>query len=417
MAHQSGEPAAGHHGVVVEQHQEAAAGLPQGAVVGGGEAQVAAVGQEAQARPARRLLGQVLAGAVVGAVVDHQQLVVGPLGALAHALQAEPVELQVAEGDDRDRDRREGLLEARQQGAIALLPGVGAGEGAPGLDGLRRLLGEGGGDLPFELLRRLGQPHQRRERRHLGQRHRDQRLAGGQDLVDLDRVGGLGERGAQEGQEQDVEARQPARQLGVGLLAGEGDVRQRRQAGEVGAPGRAHQHEVPVRPAAGELLDQLGVEPVGDRPVVAHRHPPLLRDRSIGPRRDRGRPRRDLDEVLEVAGVAQQQDVVVLALAGAHQEVRGGEHQPGALQQVGLARHHLRPVAGEPGVVVHAVVDQRPGQLARGAPGEPAPERQLHQGDRRPQAGVAAQDVEAGEQLGLAGGVERVGVDVQPRPA
>ncbi len=71
------------------------------------------------------------------------------------------------------------------------------------------------------------------------------------------------------GRMRDVHPGEPGRDLRIRLLPGKLHVGELREAARVGRVGRAHEDEVPVGPPLGQVGDEVGVEPVGDRAVVA----------------------------------------------------------------------------------------------------------------------------------------------------
>ncbi len=181
-----------------------------------------------------------------------------------------------------------------------------------------------------------------------------------------------------------------------------GETRQRRKVRRFRV---ADEREVPVGPRAGDVGDQFAVEPVCDGSVVA--------DVQWAARFASGR--RDAGEVIDVGGIADQDNAILLPGKPGLQSARRRNDDIGHGDQRVLLREHGRSVGGEAGVLVHAVVyDRHPQQVAEGER-ERSPERELHQ--RHGTADGVATEFEGDDpgQLPRERGVERVPIRIQLR--
>ena len=107
-------------------------------------------------------------------------------------------------------------LDPLAEGRVARLPGVGASHLAPAAGKVLPRLGQRPLERRTEVLGAVVEDDEIAERLELGQPPRDDRLSGREVLVQLHRIGRLGERRPPERDRAHVEARGPARELAVG---------------------------------------------------------------------------------------------------------------------------------------------------------------------------------------------------------
>ncbi len=245
-------------------------------------------------------------------------------------------------------------------------------------------------------------------RGQLGERGRDHVEAERHHLVELHRVGGLGQRRAAERDDPGVELPGEPGERDVGALAQEVDVRQPREPADVGAVGRADQHERPLRASFRQLGHQAGVEPLRDRTEV-----PDDRARHLGGQPGPRRP----GPARPVAPVGNADGVEVDASCGRLQRPGRGEHEVRLGKQPLLLTQHGFRVGREAGVVVEQVVHHRPAERPAQPLRQRAPERELADDGRLLDPGLAAERLDRLDHSRQAARVDRVPVDVEPASA
>ena len=215
-------------------------------------------------------------------------------------------------------------------------------------------LGERGVELREELLVPARQIRQRRVRQELGQRGGDDGLAAVEVLVELDRVGRLGDVVDEERDDADVEVPEEPGHLGVRPLAEQTHVRKPRERREIHVEVPAGQHDRRLGVAPGDLLQERHIHPRRQRAVVADdrmangaEYVVLAVGRAIV---------LGIDAVLRQDEVARGPIPLLPQTVGRHDRRIGGAHQGR------FARQDLLPEARKVRPLVHAVVDHAPAQ-------------------------------------------------------
>ncbi len=245
-------------------------------------------------------------------------------------------------------------FEPREELAITDLPGVLPRDlPAAGREAGLRALPHRPFESRHELLGGLVQIDHLRERLELRQAPRDNGLSGGQVLVELDGIGRLGQRRALKRNRADVEPRDVRGKVRVGHLAEPMNVGPAFQGLERGSARVSDQGEGPFGMATRGVRDRGGVEPAGDRSVVADDRPGECRE---GTRAARGKRR----ESLQVGGIGQVQGVGADPPDALQKHARGRDDEVAFGQKPLLVAGRLGPVRPEARVLVEAVVDEPP---------------------------------------------------------
>ncbi|MNP07229.1 hypothetical protein D3C76_992470 [compost metagenome] len=200
-----------------------------------------------------------------------------------------------------------------------------------------------------ELSRLFNRPDQFAELAQLRQFHRHHRFPRAQVFIDLDRVGGEGQRHDLERKQANVHGVEVVRQGGIRDFTFQDHIRAGLEVFFCLDDITADQQDQVLREGLGDPLDQVQIEPFGNDAVVAN-------DFSVG------RVPVDLvgtlAEETELAGIADHLYVAVLALAVLFDPVGCRHQQIGPAHQGDFKVEQFLGNVAETFVVIHAVIDQ-----------------------------------------------------------